>query len=174
MTLQEKNPCGELACLHSRSFNNRKYLAHHKLKKEKSNNKDQLAPFIRPEWDNIPLLKLQQMVLLLPRCFQTAVKRSSQFALSFNMWYVLYDLLGIKYGFMRFANHCILFLFIFYTASKLFWNCVCTTYIKLKQNIFGYVSSTLFNLCHQELRQFLKKKGVQPNKKQDVPIKMLD
>ena len=33
---------------------------------------------------------------------------------------------GIKYGFMRFANHCILFLFMFYTESQLFrsWGCV--------------------------------------------------
>ena len=32
-------------------------------------------------------------------------------------------LLEIKYGFIRFANHCILFLFTFFSASQLFWNC---------------------------------------------------
>ena len=30
---------------------------------------------------------------------------------------VLYVLLGIKYGFMTLSNHCILFLFTFYTVS---------------------------------------------------------
>ena len=32
--------------------------------------------------------------------------------------HVFYVLLGIKSGFMRFANHCILLLFTFYTASR--------------------------------------------------------
>ena len=31
--------------------------------------------------------------------------------LNFNIWYVLYVLLVVKYGFMRFSNHCILFFF---------------------------------------------------------------
>ena len=35
---------------------------------------------------------------------------------------VLYVRLGIKYGFMTFANHFIWFLFMLYTASQLFWN----------------------------------------------------
>ena len=41
---------------------------------------------------------------------------------SFNSWYVL---MAIKYGFMRSANHCLLLLFIFNTASQLFWNWGC-------------------------------------------------
>ena len=45
--------------------------------------------------------------------------------LNLNILYVFYVLFWIKYGFMRFANHCILFLFTFYKASQLFWNWAC-------------------------------------------------
>ena len=45
--------------------------------------------------------------------------------LNLNIWYVFYVLFWMKYGFMRFANHCILFLFTFYKVSQLFWNWAC-------------------------------------------------
>lgn len=38
--------------------------------------------------------------------------------LSWNIWYVICVLLWIKYGFMRFANHCILLSVTFYTTSR--------------------------------------------------------
>ena len=46
------------------------------------------------------------------------VKMSQNFhemvnCLCFNIWYFLYVLLRIKYGLMRLANHCTLFLYIF-------------------------------------------------------------
>ena len=46
--------------------------------------------------------------------------------LNFNVWYVIYILLWIKYKFMRFVNYCITFLFTICTVSQLFWNWVCT------------------------------------------------
>ncbi len=45
--------------------------------------------------------------------------------LTFNIWYVIYILLWIKYKFMRFVNYCIPFLFTICTVSQLFWNWVC-------------------------------------------------
>ncbi len=45
--------------------------------------------------------------------------------LTFNIWYVIYILLWIKYKFMRFVNCCIPFLFTICTVSQLFWNRVC-------------------------------------------------
>ncbi len=40
--------------------------------------------------------------------------------LTFNIWYVIYILLWIKYKFMRFVNYCIPFLFTICTVSQLF------------------------------------------------------
>lgn len=45
--------------------------------------------------------------------------------LTFNIWYAVYVLLWIKFWFLRFANHCILFLFTFCTTSWLFQNWGC-------------------------------------------------
>ena len=41
--------------------------------------------------------------------------------LNLNISYIIYDLFWMKYEFIRFANHCILFLFTFYKVSQLFW-----------------------------------------------------
>ncbi len=45
--------------------------------------------------------------------------------LTFNIWYVIYILLWIKYKFMRFVNSCIPFYSPICTVSQLFWNRVC-------------------------------------------------
>ncbi len=58
--------------------------------------------------------------------------------LTFNIWYVIYILLWIKYKFMRFVNYCIPFLFTICTVSQLFWNRVCI-YIY----IYIYICSVL-------------------------------
>ena len=52
---------------------------------------------------------------------QSKLKRAIIFhetvkCLSFNVGHVLYVLLEIKCDFMRFADHCVLFLFMFYTT----------------------------------------------------------
>ncbi len=52
--------------------------------------------------------------------------------LTFNIWYVIYILLWIKYKFMRFVNYCIPFLFTICTVSQLFWNWVVNINLKKK------------------------------------------
>ena len=119
----------------SRPFTDRKHLVHHKMKNPSTKAQKCWSAGIRQEWDDIPHLKLQQLVSSLPRCLQTAVKRGGDVTqwlhlpvptslrcvavikvklfhemvkcLSFNIWYVFHVLLGIKYGL---ANHYILFL----------------------------------------------------------------
>ncbi len=61
--------------------------------------------------------------------------------LTFNIWYVIYILLWIKYKFMRFVNYCIPFLFTICTVSQLFWNRVCI-FVIIFHNI-----TTVFYIC---------------------------
>ncbi len=56
--------------------------------------------------------------------------------LTFNIWYVIYILLWIKYKFMRFVNYCIPFLFTICTVSQLFWNRVCI--FKTQNTVFVF------------------------------------
>ena len=115
---------------------------------------EQLESSIRQEWNNIPLPKVQQLVssvpdvvkrrgdatqhgpvpafrdVLLPWKFTLSLyfSRKKINCFTFSIWYVFYVLLWIKCLFMKCANHFILFLFTFYTASQPFWNWVATNY----------------------------------------------
>lgn len=63
---------------------------------------------------------------LLSHCFEMTSNLLNMLNfLSFNICYVFHVVLWIKYGFIRFANHCFLILFQFYTASQPFWYCSC-------------------------------------------------
>lgn len=104
--------------------------------------------YIRQEWTNIPLTKVHQLVYIVPRClwdgpvlnFETCrcviyecvnhrrkintlgVALECVHFVILKIYYVFYVVLSIKYRFI-FAYQCkyILFLFIFYTVSQLFW-----------------------------------------------------
>ena len=46
-----------------------------KIRQRRPRTVEQLESYIRQEWDNIPLPKLQQLVSSVPRCLRTVVKR---------------------------------------------------------------------------------------------------
>lgn len=68
----------------------------------------------------LPVNLINYQMLLLPLLaaikFHNEVKFSMKFQTVLVTSDVLYVLLGIKFGFMRFASHCILFLFTLYAA----------------------------------------------------------
>ena len=80
-----------------------------------------------------------------------------------NIWYVLHVLLGVKYGFMRFSKHCILFLFTFYTASQIFgtWECPCgcTIYSQKHSQHTRLESDTKIYTCIHRSRQSVSWSG---------------
>ena len=66
--------------------------------------------------------------IFLEMCCTINVKMSKYFPWNGEMsqfQHLICSLDVIKYEFMKFANHWILFLLLFYTASQLYWNWVC-------------------------------------------------
>lgn len=102
---------------------------------------------------NITLFQLFWEVLL-----PTNLKLANNFllmikCLTFNILDVVYGLLWINHGLMRFSNHCIFLLFMFYISSQLLWNLGCTIHRHLFRKHYASFLCVLFQLLDLEIRK---------------------
>lgn len=112
----------ELVCLHSSPLTTWKHLAYCEMKNNGTTLLSPKSNSCSPQFTDVNRLLLREDEML-----QTGKHGPVPFSscivhfLHLNIWRVFYDLVWISNGFMRFANHLILFLFRFDRASQHFF-----------------------------------------------------